>query len=55
MRGRGREGERIHAMTRWRAANDGKAYAIGLMTLDLDWPGNFEKWAMIQSTFFTDG
>jgi hypothetical protein len=50
----GRDGERIHAMTRWRAANDGKAYAIGLMTLDLDWPGNFEKWGMIQSTFFTD-
>jgi hypothetical protein len=50
----GRDGERMHAMTRWRAANDGKAYAIGFMTLDVDWPGNFEKWAMIQSTFFTD-
>jgi serine/threonine protein kinase len=50
----GREGERMHAMTRWLAARDGKAYAIGLMTLDLDWPGNFEKWGMIQSTFFTD-
>ncbi|GAA3907787.1 hypothetical protein GCM10022629_09540 [Amorphoplanes auranticolor] len=50
----GRDGERMHAMTRWRAANDGRAYAIGLMTLDLDWPGNFEKWGMIQSTFFTD-
>ncbi len=50
----GRDGERMHAMTRWLAADDGKAYAIGLMTLDLDWPGNFEKWGMIQSTFFTD-
>jgi tRNA A-37 threonylcarbamoyl transferase component Bud32 len=50
----GRDGERIHAMTRWRAANDGKAYAIGFLTLDVDWPGNFEKWAMIQSTFFTN-
>jgi len=50
----GREGERLHAMTRWLAAKDGRAYAIGLMTLDLDWPGNFEKWGMIQSTFFTD-
>jgi hypothetical protein len=44
----------MHAMTRWRAADDGKAYAIGFLTLDVDWPGNFEKWAMIQSTFFTD-
>ncbi|MFI7544585.1 protein kinase [Actinoplanes sp. NPDC049599] len=50
----GRDGERMHAMTRWRAADDGRAYAIGFMTLDVDWPGNFEKWAMIQSTFFTD-
>ncbi|GIE53245.1 serine/threonine-protein kinase [Actinoplanes nipponensis] len=50
----GRDGARVHAMTRWRTADDGKAYAIGLMTLDLDWPGNFEKWGMIQSTFFTD-
>jgi tRNA A-37 threonylcarbamoyl transferase component Bud32 len=50
----GRDGDRMHAMTRWRAANDGRAYAIGLMTLELDWPGNFEKWGMIQSTFFTD-
>ena len=50
----GRDGERMHAMTRWLAAEDGKAYAIGLMTRDLDWPGNFEKWGMIQSTFFTD-
>ncbi|MEU4214317.1 serine/threonine protein kinase, partial [Actinoplanes sp. NPDC026623] len=51
----GRDGGRMHAMTRWRAANDGKAYAIGLMTRELDWPGNFEKWGMIQSTFYTDG
>jgi serine/threonine protein kinase len=51
----GRDGERMHAMTRWVAKDDDKAYAIGLMTLDLDWPGNFEKWGMIQSTFFTDG
>ncbi|MET8148050.1 protein kinase [Actinoplanes sp. NPDC049668] len=51
----GRAGGRMHAMTRWRAANDGKAYAIGLMTRELDWPGNFEKWGMIQSTFYTDG
>jgi tRNA A-37 threonylcarbamoyl transferase component Bud32 len=50
----GRAGEQMHAMTRWRAANDGKAYAIGLMTRELDWPGNFEKWGMIQSTFYTD-
>nr|BFE68617.1 hypothetical protein GCM10020092_019180 [Actinoplanes digitatis] len=51
----GSTGGRMHAMTRWRAANDGKAYAIGLMTRELDWPGNFEKWGMIQSTFYTDG
>jgi serine/threonine protein kinase len=50
----GRTGERMHAMTRWVATNDGKAYAIGLMTRELDWPGNFEKWGMIQSTFYTD-
>jgi tRNA A-37 threonylcarbamoyl transferase component Bud32 len=50
----GRDGDRLHAMTRWLAAGDGRAYAIGLMTRDLDWPGNFEKWGMIQSTFFTD-
>lgn len=49
----GRTGERMHAMTRWRAANDGRAYAIGLMTRELDWPGNFEKWGLIQSTFHT--
>ena len=50
----GPTGERMHAMTRWRAANDGKAYAIGLMTRELDWSGNFEKWGMIQSAFYTD-
>ena len=48
------DGERMHAMTQWRAADDGKAYAIGLMTRELDWSENFQKWAMIQASFRTD-
>ncbi len=44
----------MHAMTRW-IASDGKAYAFGLTTRDLDWPANFATWGMIVSTFYTDG
>ena len=47
-------GVRMHAMTRW-IASDGKAYAFGLTTRDLDWPANFATWGMIVSTFYTDG
>jgi len=47
-------GVRMHAMTRW-IASDGKAYAFGLTTRNLDWPANFATWGMIVSTFSTDG
>ncbi|MEV4702668.1 protein kinase domain-containing protein [Actinoplanes sp. NPDC049316] len=47
-------GDRMHAMTRW-IASDGKAYAFGLTTRDLDWPANFATWGMIVSTFYTEG
>jgi tRNA A-37 threonylcarbamoyl transferase component Bud32 len=50
----GPAGARMHALTRWRAGNDGRAYAIGLMTREPDWPANLAKWAMIQATFRTD-
>ncbi|MEV4638418.1 protein kinase [Actinoplanes sp. NPDC049548] len=49
----GPTGVRMHAMTRW-IASDGRGYAFGLMTRDLDWPANFATWGMIVSTFYTD-
>ncbi|MET0494177.1 MAG: serine/threonine-protein kinase, partial [Actinoplanes sp.] len=46
-------GVRLHAITRWMARTDGKAYAVGLMSREFDWPGNFDNWGIVQSSFRT--